>query len=375
MTIIPTITPNSKITSLIKMMTMISIILMTIITINYDGFIVVDSFTLLSHQKLNINKNNNNMNILQRTLLHSTSYPLDGNNFATNNMKVNNNNKVLPEGIIKSIIVPGNGERVRLGDIATILYSCYVVHNIDNNNDMTTQPFSKSLAPEKFIIGNDGTMIDGWDISLRSMEIGERSIIRITDAMKYGYGTSGYMPYVPSNSIIEMDITILDSVLPTMNIDFDSIAEQADRNVPRTAKDIENAYKIKLDELERNKVELEGIDYWINKISNFYFYGFFDSETGATTAPWFLRPSITFPIAFAFVGALFYISLYYGAITERGIQSKDELDELILQTSTTSSTTSSFVLSQLIDTTTTSPLHDFNLLIHDWYKNNGNINE
>ena len=65
------------------------------------------------------------------------------------------------------------------------------------------------------------------------------------------------------------------------------------------------------------------------KAKNFYFYGLFEGETGERP-PWFLRPSITFPIAFAIVGAAFYVSFVGGAISERGLQKTDELDEIIL---------------------------------------------
>jgi len=75
--------------------------------------------------------------------------------------------------------------------------------------------------------------------------------------------------------------------------------------------------------------ELEGMEAWIAKIKGFYFFGLFEGETGQQ-APWFLRPSITFPIAFVIVGAAFYISFISGAITERGSQKTDELDEIIL---------------------------------------------
>ena len=68
---------------------------------------------------------------------------------------------------------------------------------------------------------------------------------------------------------------------------------------------------------------------FIEKVRNFYFFGFFEGETGQK-APWFLRPSITFPLAFLIVGAAFYVSILGGAITERGAQVTDELDEIIL---------------------------------------------
>lgn len=43
-----------------------------------------------------------------------------------------------------------------------------------------------------------------------------------------------------------------------------------------------------------------------------------------------MKPSITFPIAFLVVGLAFYVSLVGGAISERGMPTTDELDEIIL---------------------------------------------
>jgi hypothetical protein len=74
---------------------------------------------------------------------------------------------------------------------------------------------------------------------------------------------------------------------------------------------------------------LEGVEAWIAKAKSFYFFGLFEGETGQQ-APWFLRPSITFPLAFLIVGATFYVSYSVGGITERGAQITDELDEIIL---------------------------------------------
>jgi hypothetical protein len=77
--------------------------------------------------------------------------------------------------------------------------------------------------------------------------------------------------------------------------------------------------------------EREGLEGFLDKAKNFYFFGFFEGETGER-APWFLRPSITFPIAFAIVGAAFYVSIISGAISERGAAVKDELDDVIFNT-------------------------------------------
>jgi len=73
----------------------------------------------------------------------------------------------------------------------------------------------------------------------------------------------------------------------------------------------------------------EGLEGMIEKAKEFYFFGFFEGETGEK-APWILRPSITFPLAFAVVGAGFYATFALGGISERGKQVTDELDDIIL---------------------------------------------
>jgi hypothetical protein len=78
------------------------------------------------------------------------------------------------------------------------------------------------------------------------------------------------------------------------------------------------------------------LEAWIFKVKNYYFFGLFEGETGQQ-APWFLRPSITFPIAFLVVAATFFISYSTGAIRERGAPVTDELDEIILSMSALSS--------------------------------------
>lgn len=100
-------------------------------------------------------------------------------------------------------------------------------------------------------------------------------------------------------------------------------------SLQRTASEIQAAYEQRLQQKALQGPAKEGLEGFIEKAKNFYFFGFFEGETGQQ-APWFLRPSITFPIAFAIVGAAFYVSYLSGAISERGASSVDELDEIIL---------------------------------------------
>lgn len=66
-------------------------------------------------------------------------------------------------------------------------------------------------------------MVAAWDKALRTMTVGERSIIRVTDP-NLGYGKAGVPPMIPPDACLEFDVEILDAQPPMTNIDFDSIA-------------------------------------------------------------------------------------------------------------------------------------------------------
>lgn len=217
-------------------------------------------------------------------------------------------------GILKTISKPGTGPPLKLGDVASVKYSCYLP------NDESKAPFAKSNF-QKVSVG-DGSMIDGWEKALRTMSVGERAIVRITNP-ELGYGEIGVPPFIPANAELELDLEVLDAQPPLDAMDFDTLAMTA---TPRTAGSIAAAYEERQLQKEPEK---EGFEGWLEKVRNFYFFGFFEGETGQQ-APWFLRPSITFPLAFLVVGAAFYVSYIGGAISERGAQVTDELDDFIL---------------------------------------------
>jgi hypothetical protein len=225
----------------------------------------------------------------------------------------------LPDGLIKSVQTPGSGPPVSFGDICTLSYSCYVV----NGNENDSKLFAKAPS-QKYMIG-DGSMIEAWEKIVPTMRVGERSIIRVNDP-KLGYGSTGVPPLIPPNAVLELDIEMVNAQPATANIDFDSIAMA--EKIPKTAADIEAAFALKMAG-KSDEPKLEGFELFLKKAKNFYFFGLFEGETGERP-PWILRPSITFPLAFAIVGAAFYVSYAGGAISERGAQVKDELDEVIL---------------------------------------------
>jgi hypothetical protein len=65
-------------------------------------------------------------------------------------------------------------------------------------------------------------MIDGWEEAIKTMRVGERAIVRISDP-NLGYGAAGFAPVVPPNAVIELDLEVLDAKARSA-IDFDTLA-------------------------------------------------------------------------------------------------------------------------------------------------------
>jgi len=237
---------------------------------------------------------------------------------------------MLPEGLVKTVVDGGSPGAlpIQRGDVVTVKYTCYSTTGDDSDNILLARSDS-----QKMVVG-DGAMVPGWDAALRTMKQGERAVIRLTDS-SLGYGNDPRAAPAlealgadPSNSQLEFDI-LVKTVQPAaqaaqvFDMNFDAMA--LEDTTPKTAQEIAEAYQVKM----ANKApELEGLEGWVETVKNWYFFGFFEGETGEE-APWYLKPSITFPIAFAIVGAAFYVSLLTGAISEKGAQSIDELDVII----------------------------------------------
>jgi hypothetical protein len=66
-------------------------------------------------------------------------------------------------------------------------------------------------------------MVVGWEKALRTMSVGERAVIRVTDP-SLAYGAAGVPPLIPANAQVEFDLELLDTQPPMTNIDFDSLA-------------------------------------------------------------------------------------------------------------------------------------------------------
>ena len=76
-------------------------------------------------------------------------------------------------------------------------------------------------------------MVSGWDKALRTMSVGERSIVKVINP-ELGYGNEGVPDLIPPGAQLEFDIEVIDAQPPMQNIDFDSIA-MADNTPVRTS--------------------------------------------------------------------------------------------------------------------------------------------
>jgi hypothetical protein len=236
-------------------------------------------------------------------------------------------------GVSKTTIVEGTGRVVRPGDAVVVRYRC--------SASGSDRPFARS--DRQRMVALDGSMIRGWDMAMRTMREGERCTVRVSDPT-YAYGAAGVPPFVPPNSEVLIDMEILNIEEDVMGggmgggtlsgtSDIAGLDGMLDgpASRPRTPAAIAAAYERRMKEKAMSGLppEREGIEGWIDKVRGSYFFGLFEGETGQE-APWYLTPSITFPIAFAVVGIAFWASLAGGAISERGMPSTDELDEIIV---------------------------------------------
>lgn len=247
---------------------------------------------------------------------------------------------ILPEGIAKTVVRSGGNSAAPIGrgDVVTAKYTCYAVSD-DDDDEKSGGILLARAESQKMVVG-DGSMVPGWDAALRTMTAGERSVVRIVDpslgfddrasAVLEAAALGGGGSKDQQRRQLEFDIEILAvqsaaaRAADLFDTEFDAMA-LAD-TTPKTAAEIAEAYKVRM---ENKAPEKEGLEGWIETVRNYYFFGFFEGETGEE-APWYLRPSITFPLAFAVVGAAFWVSLASGAISEKGAQSVDELDVRIL---------------------------------------------
>ena len=183
----------------------------------------------------------------------------------------------------------------------------------------------------QYTVGDD-RYVKGWDLAVRSLAEGESAAFEC-DA-SYAYGPSGVPPAVRGGEGLRFDIA---AVGYRGNVRTSSSFASDKPLTPRTAGAIKAEYERRRDaraagaedaavaKLERDAATAGDALATLRNVASdvadgvrgFYFFGFFESQTGETP-PWYLRPALTFPAIFAGVGLAFYVLVGTDAILLRG---------------------------------------------------------
>ncbi len=114
----------------------------------------------------------------------------------------NNDNLSMPEQDIKiETVQEGSGQEAKTGDAVTVNYTGKLT-------DGTI--FDSSLKPGRtsfqFTLGQ-GRVIQGWEIGVLGMKVGEKRMLTVPPEL--GYGPSGYPPVIPGNATLLFEVELL----------------------------------------------------------------------------------------------------------------------------------------------------------------------
>lgn len=105
------------------------------------------------------------------------------------------------KGLQIEVVTPGTGEGVRNGQTAVVNYT----------GSLTDGTVFDSSIPrgEPFVVHLGlGEVIQGWDLGILGMKIGETR--RLTIAPALAYGERGYPNVIPPNATLIFDVTLLE---------------------------------------------------------------------------------------------------------------------------------------------------------------------
>ena len=113
-----------------------------------------------------------------------------------------NNNQQKSDNELKAeIIREGSGQQAKTGDVAVVHYEGYLENGtkFDSSRDKE-QPFKFSLGA--------GQVIQGWDLGVVGMKIGEVRKLYIPSSLAYGEQGAGNI--IPPNANLIFEIELLD---------------------------------------------------------------------------------------------------------------------------------------------------------------------
>ena len=107
------------------------------------------------------------------------------------------------DGIKITILKEGDGEVAKAGDTVSMNYTGTLVDGtvFDSNID----PKFQHVEPFEFTLGV-GQVIQGWDLGVDGMKVGEQR--RLDISSEFAYGENGIGP-IPPNSTLSFDVELL----------------------------------------------------------------------------------------------------------------------------------------------------------------------
>ncbi len=127
----------------------------------------------------------------------------------TNTMEDTNTSKAATpseevKGVKITVLKEGSGEVAKSGDTVAMNYTGRLTDGtvFDSNID----PKFQHVEPFVFTLGA-GMVIQGWDIGVAGMKVGEKRNLLIEP--QYGYGASGAGKVIPPNAVLDFDVELV----------------------------------------------------------------------------------------------------------------------------------------------------------------------
>ncbi len=130
----------------------------------------------------------------------TTDERMKKNAAAEQNINSNNSNNFMIQGMKVEILKQGTGEGAKNGDSVTVNYSGTLTDGT---------PFDSSLNPGRtpFEFSLPGQVIQGWNLGVLGMKVGEKR--KLTIPPELAYGERSPSPLIPANSTLVFEIDML----------------------------------------------------------------------------------------------------------------------------------------------------------------------
>lgn len=103
------------------------------------------------------------------------------------------------DGVKIEVIEEGNGAEAKSGDSVEVHYTGQLMDGKTFDSSVGRGPFSFKLG--------SGMVIQGWDIGVNGMKIGEKR--KLTIPGDKAYGEKGYPGVIPPNATLVFDVELL----------------------------------------------------------------------------------------------------------------------------------------------------------------------